>query len=263
MNIKYIGILVDAENVSNPHLIGPIVRSAQNSGRLCAFLLFGNWDSPTLESWKSEEFKSQLERWGAVWSPVPKTRPGKNAADIALTFEAAMLARDRQVNEIWLVSGDSDFTPMIERLQANRIPVVVFGPRTSTQGLRAVCRSFVLLDDLENCIGVRAATTCVQPSAIPPSFPAHRIHATAQELIGSLRPDQRGWFHGFVRGLGNKFGFIRVSPSDELFFHANNIDHPMSISDLDPGDPVEFKLGRNHRGIIAVHVRKTFGLRAS
>lgn len=258
MNIKYIGILVDAENVGNPHLIAPIVRSAQNSGRLCALLLFGNWDSPALESWKSEGFKQQLAHWGAVWQPVPRVRPGKNAADIALTFEAGMLARDRHVNEIWLVSGDSDFTPMIERLQASRIPVVVFGPKTSTQGLRAVCTTFVPLDDMEN--GIRTATACNQPPRVSNNFPAHRIHATAQQLAANLRPDSKGWFHGFVRGLGDRFGFIQVNPVDELFFHANNVDHPMKISDLHSGDPVEFKLGLNHRGIIAVHVRKTFAL---
>jgi cold shock CspA family protein len=260
MNIKNIGILVDAENVGNPHLLAPIVRSAQRSGRLCALLLFGNWDSPALESWKSEEFKQQMARWGAVWQAVPKTRPGKNAADIALTFEAATLARDRHVNEMWLVSGDSDFTPMIERLEASKIPVVVFGPKTSTEGLRAVCTSFVPLDDMDHSI--RTPVSCSQPQTIPNSFPAHRIHATAQQLVSSLRPDNRGWFHGFVRGLGDKFGFIRVSLVDELFFHSNNVDHPMKISDLRPGDPVEFKLGRNHRGIIAVHIRKTFGLSA-
>jgi cold shock CspA family protein len=63
--------------------------------------------------------------------------------------------------------------------------------------------------------------------------------------------------------LGDKFGFIQVNPAEELFFHANNVDHPMKIWDLHPGDPVEFKLGQNHRGIIAVHVRKTFALSAA
>ncbi len=259
MNIKNIGILVDAENVGNPHLIAPIVRSAQNSGCLCALLLFGNWDSPALECWKSEEFKHQLEHWGAVWSSVPRTRPGKNAADIALTFEAALLARDRHVNEIWLVSGDSDFTPMIERLQASQIPVVVFGPKTSTQGLRAACASFVLLDDLEN--GFRTAASCCQPSVSNPRFHAHRVQATARQVIESLQPDARGWFHGFIRRVGSHFGFIQVNPVDTVFFHANGVDHPMSIADLRSGDPVEFKFGRNHQGLVAIHVRKSFALR--
>lgn len=258
MTDKNIGILVDAENVRNPLLIAPIVKSAQNAGRLCALLLFGNWDSPALESWKTQDFKRQMERWGAVWSLVPRTRPGKNAADIALTFEAALLARDRRVSEIWLASGDSDFTPMIERLQSGGIPVVVFGPKTSTQGLRSVCKSFVLLDELEN--GLRTAAACVQLASSKTSFPAQRVQATAQQVIQSLKPDGRGWFHGFVRRVGTYFGFIQVNPIDTVFFHANGVEHPMNIGDLRSGDPVEFKFGRNHQGFIAVHVRKTFAL---
>lgn len=261
MQNKLIGILVDAENVQNPRLIAPIVKAAQNAGRISALLLFGNWETPALAPWKSEEFKCQLEQWGAVWSPVPKARPGKNAADIALTFEAALLARDRRVSEIWLVSGDSDFTPMIDRLQASQIPVVVFGPRTSTQQLRAVCASFVLLDDLET--GIRTAASCAHPAAPATNFPTHPVQATARQVIANFYPDPRGWFHGFVRRVGIHFGFIQVNPTDTLYFPANGLDHPMSISDLRPGDPVEFKLDRNHLGVVAVHVRKTFALKTT
>lgn len=89
---KTIGILVDAENVTNSSLIIPIVRQAHCSGHLSGLVLFGNWDSPSLAAWKRAEITCQLEKWGAVWSHVPKTRPGKNASDIALTFEAAVMA---------------------------------------------------------------------------------------------------------------------------------------------------------------------------
>src|SRR5437867_9454360 len=103
---------------------------------------------------------------------------------------------ERHVTEIWLVSGYSDFTPMINRLQATGISVVVFGPKTSTEGLRNACSSFVLLDDLKN--GVRtAATAGWDPNR--KLFPARRVTATAKQLIESLIPDSRGWFHGFVR----------------------------------------------------------------
>src|SRR2546425_700218 len=139
MITKNIGILVDAENVSNSSLIIPIIRSAHRAGHLSGLVLFGNWDSQALAGWKRAEITSQLEKWGAVWSPVPKTRPGKTASAIALTFEAAIMAKERRVTEIWLVSGDSDFTPMINRLRSDGIAVVVFGPKTATEGLRAAC----------------------------------------------------------------------------------------------------------------------------
>jgi hypothetical protein len=258
MKNKCIGILVDAENVTNPSLIIPIVRSAHRAGHLSGLLLFGNWGSPALAAWKRAEITSQLEKWGAVWSQVPKTRPGKNASDIALTFEAAVMARERHVTEIWLVSGDSDFTPMIARLQDDGISVVVFGPKTSTEGLRAACSSFVLLDDLQHGVQTAAA---VGHSLAQSTFTAKRVTATARQIAETLIADNRGWFHGFVQSVGEKFGFIRVNPIDTLFFGAHQVDHPMTIGHLRSGDPVEFRLSRNSQGLVACHVRKTLAFR--
>jgi hypothetical protein len=257
---KTIGILVDAENVTNSSLIVPIVRLAQCSGHLSGLVLFGNWNSPSLSGWKRAEIIGQLEKWGAVWSHVPETRPGKNASDIALTFEAAVMARERHVTEIWLVSGDSDFTPMINRLRLDGISVAVFGPKTSTEGLRKACNSFYLLEELQS--GVQTAATTAQPSACG-SFAAKRVSATAREIAATLVADSRGWFHGFVQSAGEKFGFIRVNAVDRLFFGAHHVDHPLTIRDLHSGDAVEFRLSRNREGLVACHVRKTLAFRAA
>ena len=256
---KTIGILVDAENVTNASLIIPIVRLAHCSGHLSGLVLFGNWDSPSLGSWKRVEITRHLEKWGAVWSSVPKTRPGKNASDIALTFEAVVMARERHVTEIWLVSGDSDFTPMITRLRSDGISVVVFGPKTSTEGLKAACSSFILLEELQN--GMETAISTGN-SSISGGFAAKRVTATAREIAATLAADNRGWFHGFVDRTGEKFGFIRVSNVDRLFFGAHEVDQPMTIRDLRSGDAVEFRLGRNREGLVACHVRKTLAFRS-
>lgn len=238
-----IGIFVDAENILNPSVIAPIVRTATNSGSVGAVVLFGNWDSPSLASWNKPEIRNELGKLGAIWSTLPKLRPGKNAADIALTYEATMMAQNGTVNQVWIVSGDSDFTPLVQRLQQKQIRVVVFGLRNTPQSLRNACSSFVSLDDFQN--GTQTVTTSTGTSEQSPTMCA----------------DKHGWFHGFVKFVGCRFGFIQVSPKHTLFFCANTVDAPMAIQDLRNGDPVEFKLGRNHKGCMAVHVRKTFALR--
>lgn len=245
MNKNIIGVFVDAENILNPSVITPIVRTARNSGSVGAVVLFGNWNSPALASWNKPEIKQELGELGAVWSTLPKLRPGKNAADIALTYEAALMAQNGIVNQVWIVSGDSDFTPLVERLQQKQIRVVVFGLKNTPQSLRTACSSFVSLDDIEN--GTQTVTTTASTSDQSPALCA----------------DKHGWFHGFVKFAGNRFGFIQVDPKQTIFFCANTVDAPMAIQDLRNGDPVEFKLGRNHKGCMAVHVRKTFALRTA
>ena len=258
MKDKNIAILTDADNTTNAALIIPIVRLAQCSGHLSGLMLLGNWDSSALAAWKRPEITCQLEKWGAVWSKVPPTRPGKNASDIALTYEAAVMARERHVTEIWLISGDSDFTPMINRLRSDGISVVVFGPKTSTQGLRVACNSFILLEDLQ--IGVETAAGATR-SLLPNAFAAKRVTATVREIVDTLVADNRGWFHGFVDTVGEKFGFIRVNSVDRLFFGAHHVDHPATIHHLHSGDSVEFRLSRNRQGLVACHIRKTLAFR--
>ena len=245
MTNKIIGIFVDAENVLNPTVITPIIRTAKSSGSIGAVVLFGNWNSPALASWSTPQIKQTLGDLGAVWSPLPKLRPGKNAADIALTHEATLMAIGGAINQVWIVSSDSDFTPLAERLQQKQIHVVVFGSKSTPQSLRKACSTFILLDDIHN--GTQTITSGT---------------GTLQQLP-ALSPDKHGWFHGFVKFVKGSFGFIQVNPQQTIFFCANTVDAPMAIQDLRNGDQVEFKLGRNHKGCMAVHVRKTFALRTA
>jgi cold shock CspA family protein len=257
MKTKLIGIFVDAENVRNPLLVLPIIRSARNAGSLSAIVLFGNWESPSLSAWIADIVKRELDQVGAVWSPVPKLRPGKNAADIALTFEAALLCRDGKVNEAWIVSGDSDFTPLAQRLQQTNTRVVVFGPKNTPSSLRNACSSFVLLDDISD--GQQASVAAHGTGRLT----GKTASTKPSQVLSLLRPDARGWFHGFVRRVGERFGYIQVSPQDAIFFHVTGVESPAHIGDLRHGEPVEFKLERNERGPIAVHVRKSLSLKAA
>jgi cold shock CspA family protein len=237
MSNNIIGIFVDAENVLHPAVITPIVKLAKNEGSVGALVLFGNWNSPYLAPWNTGESKHRLGSLGAVWSQLPILRPGKNASDIALTHEATLMATKGVINRVWIVSSDSDFTPLAERLEEKQIHVVVFGSKRSPCCLRNACSTFVLLDDIQN--GTQTIT-----ENQPPDF----------------CPDSHGWFHGFVNSLKGDYGFIQVKPHQSLYFCASEVDSPMTIQGLRYGDQVEFKLGRNPKGCVAVHVRKIFAL---
>jgi hypothetical protein len=244
MNTKIIGIFTDADN-TNPSVIDPIIRAAKNSGSIGAFVLFGNRNSPSLSPWNAPQVRKTLESLGAVWSPLPPLRPGKNAADIALTYEAALMTSNGTINQVWIISGDSDFTPLVERLSAKQIHVVVFGPKNTPPSLRKACSCFVLLTDVQN--GTR--TSVADSGETQPPL--------------SLRPDTDGWYHGFIRSLNGTFGFIHVDSPLPLFFCGSKVDAPFTIRDFEVGGPVRFKIGRNHIGWMAIHVQKVFALQAA
>ena len=85
--------------------------------------------------------------------------------------------------EICVVSGDSDFTPMINRLRSDGISIIVFGPKTTTEGLKASCNSFVSLEDLQNGIAASVSTGHTSSSN---TFAASRVTATARQIADTL-----------------------------------------------------------------------------
>src|SRR5699024_8287032 len=82
---------------------------------------------------------------------IPQTRiSGKNSADIRMVVDAIDLcyAKDH-INTFVLLSGDSDFSPLVSKLKENDKRVIGCGVRSSTSDLLvANCDEFIYYDDL-------------------------------------------------------------------------------------------------------------------
>jgi hypothetical protein len=80
---------------------------------------------------------------------------GKNSADIRMVVDALDLCYSKQhIDAFALISGDSDFSPLVSKLKENNKRVIGCGVKSSTSDLLiANCDEFIYYDDL-----VRAAT---------------------------------------------------------------------------------------------------------
>jgi len=76
---------------------------------------------------------------------------GKNSADIRLAVDAMDLAWSKQhVDTFVIVSGDSDFSPLVSKLKENGKHVIGVGMKESTSDLLADnCDEFIFYEDLE------------------------------------------------------------------------------------------------------------------
>lgn len=86
---------------------------------------------------------------------IPQTKvSGKNSADIHMVVDAIDLCYAKQHIDIFaLLSGDSDFSPLVSKLKENDKRVIGCGVKSSTSDLLiANCDEFIYYDDL-----VRAA----------------------------------------------------------------------------------------------------------
>ena len=93
------------------------------------------------------EFHSQ----GIELIDIPQTKiSGKNSADIHMVVDAVDLCYAKQHIDIFaLLSGDSDFSPLVSKLKENNKRVIGCGVKSSTSDLLiSNCDEFIYYDDL-------------------------------------------------------------------------------------------------------------------
>ena len=98
-----------------------------------------------------KEFKRALHEAAFELIEIPHVRQsGKNSADIRMVVDALDLCYTRgHVDTFVIVSGDSDFSPLVSKLRENAKTVIGMGVKNSTSDLFINnCDQFLYYDDL-------------------------------------------------------------------------------------------------------------------
>ncbi len=96
-------------------------------------------------------FKAPMHEANFELIEIPHVRQsGKNSADIRLVVDALDLCYTKaHVNTFVIISGDSDFSPLVSKLRENAKHVIGVGVKQSTSDLLiANCDEFIFYDDL-------------------------------------------------------------------------------------------------------------------
>ena len=97
------------------------------------------------------DFKKGMHEASFELIEIPHVRmSGKNSADIRMVVDALDLCYTKaHVDTFVIVSGDSDFSPLVSKLRENNKIVIGVGVKKSTSDLlMANCDEFILYDDL-------------------------------------------------------------------------------------------------------------------
>ncbi len=98
-----------------------------------------------------KEFKSTMHAASFELIEIPHVRQsGKNSADIRMVVDALDLCYTKaHVDTFVIVSGDSDFSPLVSKLRENAKTVIGVGVKNSSSDLLiANCDEFIYYDDL-------------------------------------------------------------------------------------------------------------------
>jgi uncharacterized protein (TIGR00288 family) len=98
-----------------------------------------------------KEFKAPMHEASFELIEIPHLRiSGKNSADIRMVVDALDLCYTKShVDTFVIISGDSDFSPLVSKLRENNKTVIGVGVKSSTSDLLiANCDEFIYYDDL-------------------------------------------------------------------------------------------------------------------
>ena len=98
-----------------------------------------------------KDFKAAMHQAAFELIEIPHVRQsGKNSADIRMVVDALDLCYTKaHVDTFVIISGDSDFSPLVSKLRENNKTVIGIGVKKSTSDLlMANCDEFIYYDDL-------------------------------------------------------------------------------------------------------------------
>lgn len=117
-----------------------------------------------------KDFKRPLHEAAFELIEIPHVRQsGKNSADIRMVVDALELGyTNAHVDAFAIISGDSDFSPLVSKLRENGKTVIGVGVKNSTSDLFiANCDEFIYYDDLVRAEPARKKTRATNASASP------------------------------------------------------------------------------------------------
>jgi uncharacterized protein (TIGR00288 family) len=150
--ITNIAVFCDFENVAlgvrdakySKFDIGKVLERLLLKGSIVVKKAYCDWE-------RYKEFKGPMHEASFELIEIPHVRmSGKNSADIRMVVDALDLCYTKShVDTFVIVSGDSDFSPLVSKLRENNKLVIGVGVKSSTSDLLiANCDEFIYYDDL-------------------------------------------------------------------------------------------------------------------
>jgi uncharacterized protein (TIGR00288 family) len=119
---------------------------------------------------------------------IPRSKmSGKNSADIRMVVDALDLCYSKEHIEIFaLLTGDSDFSPLVSKLKENHKRVIGCGVKNSTSGLlMSSCDEFIYYDDLAKVADSKAQKVAKAAKTDKATSPAKKT--ASKKVAGSTK----------------------------------------------------------------------------
>jgi hypothetical protein len=141
---RKIVVLIDADNAQVGKL-SAIMNEIAKYGHIIVKKAYGDWSGENLKRWKDNINSLAIQ---AVQQFAYTAK--KNSTDMAMAIDAMDLLYKGRFDTFVLVSSDSDFTALAQRLRASEIYVYGVGEKKTPKAFRNACDEFILTEKLSN-----------------------------------------------------------------------------------------------------------------
>jgi uncharacterized protein (TIGR00288 family) len=187
-----LAVLIDADNL-NARLAESILKEVSNIGEPALRRVYGDWTEPNLKHWSEK-----LLSLGLVAIQASANTKSKHASDIRLVIDAMDILHDGQFDGFVIVSSDSDFTALANRLREAGKLVICIGEEKTPTSLQNVVNRFILIENIDE--------TARKDS--PPAQHPKAALGLVKQAMAKIEPDD-DWY-----ALGLLGQTIRASHSD-------------------------------------------------
>ncbi len=160
-----LAVLIDADNTSARYARA-IFEEIANLGEANVRRIYGDFADKRLKGWREV-----MQPLAIVPQQQFNYTTGKNAADITLVIDAMDLMHRSGLDGFCLVSSDSDFTRLAQRLREGGAAVYGFGTMKTPEAFRNACSRFIYIENLLETAdaGGKTAATSAAAKKKPPS----------------------------------------------------------------------------------------------
>jgi NYN domain/OST-HTH/LOTUS domain len=173
-------VLIDADN-AQPSVIEGLLAEVAKYGVASVKRIYGDFTSTRLTQWKQVLLKHSI-------NPVQQFTytSGKNATDSSLIIDAMDLMYTARFDGVCLVSSDSDFTRLAQRMREEGLIVYGFGERKTPDAFVQACDKFIYTEVLRADVAPSAPTPT--KSARPAKTPAKVAEGTLEAKPTATAP---------------------------------------------------------------------------
>ncbi|SFV69338.1 hypothetical protein MNB_SV-10-157 [hydrothermal vent metagenome] len=138
----HIALFIDSDNISHRSIEG-IINELSKYGVVNIRQAYGNWTKDNLKNWEDKLLEFAIK-------PIQQFdySKNKNATDILMTIDAIDLLHTKDIDAFAFATSDSDFTPVVMRVQAEGIKVFGFGEKKTPKPFMAACSQFIFTEKL-------------------------------------------------------------------------------------------------------------------